>query len=811
VREKELIMSRSIPKLLLVLLTLILLFSAHAEADDWPRTLPLEQGLLTVYSPQVDEMGDGVIKFRAALAYREDAGSEPVFGAGWFESPVEIDRAGRVVHPTRLTVTETRFPAGTDDVQAELSAALAQASPAWNMDFSLDEIEASLENSEAEALALEQLNTQPPRIIYRDHPALLVSLDGEPVIREIENSQYKAVINTPYPLIFDGKYYYLNAARDVWYRAGKATGPYQFEARPPAGIVTLVKDSETEAEPSGEVITRSNAPEIVVSTEPAELVVTEGPAAFVPLVDDLLVLQNSDDDVFMHVSAQKYYIVLAGRWYESGSLDGPWAYRPADQLPAAFANIPRDSNQADSRVYVAGTEEAREAVLDAQVPQTAAVARGEVDIDVQYDGNPSFEAVDGADLTYANNTGSTVIRANGMYYLVEDGVWYVSSTPNGPWLVSDHRPQQVVSIQPTSPVHNVKYVYIYDSTPDVVYVGYTPGYMGSYVYHNTLFYGSGYYYAPWVSPYYYYPRHSSWGFNVSYNSWSGWNFGLSWGWGPFSVGYYTGGYWHHNQYWHHRHYGRWGPGRYRPRPHHRGRHGNQRPRYDRHASQNLYRDGRQRARVADSRDVRPRSAVTGKASRGKTAYAKNGAVKASALRKKADVRDVNAKASRERLLADNNGKVYRKSAVSTRKSGVKKSSKQSRVKTTGYKQAAYKQPATKQGKTRKVTKNSKVANNSKVTKNTKVTRNTKTTEYTKSTKYSQSAKTERTAQRSVVPTVKHSQKSQARSSSKPVSQRTKQQASQKSTQKTSGSRQGSKNSGASRTKTAAKKQSSRRD
>jgi hypothetical protein len=467
----------------------------------------------------------------------------------------------------------------------------AQQSPTWNLDFSLDELEAALKTAEAESKAAQDLNTAPPRIIYRDHPALLVSMDGDPVLREIENSSYEAVINTPYPLIFDGKHYYLNAAKGVWYRAGKATGPYQFEASPPADIAAMVNAGEpgAEDEQAVEPITAANAPEIVVSTEAAELIVTEGPAAFVPLVDDLLVLQNSDDDVFMHVNSQKFYIVLAGRWYRASSLNGPWAYQPADDLPAAFANIPRDSDQADSRVYVAGTEEARDAVLDAQVPQTAAVARGEVDIDVEYDGEPIYEPVDGTDLVYIENTGSTVIQSDGWYYLVEDGVWYVSSSPNGPWQVSDHRPAQVDTILPTSPVYNVKYVRVYDSTPSMVYVGYTPGYTGSYVYYNTIFYGSGWNYSPWVSPYYYYPRHSTWGFNVSYNPWYGWNFGLSWGWGPFSVGYYTGGYWHNDHYWHHRYYGGWGPRGYRPR--HYGRHGYGRNRYV-HNDSGRYGDGR---------------------------------------------------------------------------------------------------------------------------------------------------------------------------------------------------------------------------
>jgi len=639
-------MNRSLLSVFCALLMLVSLPSVLAQESGWPRTLPLEQGTVTIYSLQVDEMNDDIIHFRAALAYRATAGSEPVFGAGWFESRVEIDSSSRIVHPTDLKITEARFPDGTDDVQSEMSAVLAQQSPSWNLDFSVDELEAALKQAETESMAAQNLNTAPPRIIYRDHPALLISIDGEPVLREIENSPYKAVINTTYPLIFDGRNYYLNAARDVWYRAARATGPYQFEASPPADIAAMVNaadladvaDAATEA--PGEPITEANAPEIVVSVEPAQLIVTEGPAAFVPLVDDLLVLQNSDDDVFMHVGSQEFYIVLAGRWYHAGSLDGPWAYQPADDLPGAFANIPHDSDQADSRVYIAGTQEARDAVLDAQVPKTVAVARGEVDIEVEYDGDPVYQPVDGTDLVYIQNTGSTVLQSGGLYYLVEDGVWYVSASPNGPWQVSIRRPAQVDTILPTSPVYNVKYVQVYDSTPSVVYVGYTPGYYGSYVYHNTIFYGSGWYYPPWVSPYYYYPRYSTWGWNVSYNSWSGWNFGLSWGWGPFSISYYSGGYWHQNHYWHHRHYGRWGPGHYRPR--HYGHRGHGRDRY----ADNGHRRGGSSGRDGHRRGDLGRGGIE--------------PIRPSELRQKANVRDANYAAKRDLLLADNSGQVYRK-------------------------------------------------------------------------------------------------------------------------------------------------------
>ena len=378
---------------------------------------------------------------------------------------------------------------------------------------------------------------------------------------------YQAVINTPYPLIFDGKIFYLNAAQGAWYRADSATGPYRFDADPPADLVAMVEASAkvSERPASSEKVTAANAPEIVVATTPSELIVTEGPAEFVPLADDLLVLDNSADDVFMHISTQQYYLVLAGRWYHSPSLNGPWTYRAANALPVAFTQIPDNSEQADSRVYVPGTDEAEQAVLDAQIPVTATVARGPVDLDVSYDGEPSFEPVQGTSLQYADNTASTVIESDRTYYLVEDGVWYVSSSPNGPWEVSDYRPEEVAAIAPESPVYNVKYVYVYDSTPEYVYVGYTPGYTGSYVYGNSIVYGTGYYYDPWISPGYYYPRYSTWGFNVGYNPWTGWGFGLSWGWGPFYAGFYSGGYWHQDQYWGGGGYGYWGPCGYRPR------------------------------------------------------------------------------------------------------------------------------------------------------------------------------------------------------------------------------------------------------
>ena len=54
--------------------------------------------------------------------------------------------------------------------------------------FSGDEAVILLEAAEEQIATANDLNMDPPDIIYRDHPALLIMIDGEPVLREIENS-----------------------------------------------------------------------------------------------------------------------------------------------------------------------------------------------------------------------------------------------------------------------------------------------------------------------------------------------------------------------------------------------------------------------------------------------------------------------------------------------------------------------------------------------------------------------------------------------------------------------------------------------
>jgi hypothetical protein len=234
-------------------------------------------------------------------------------------------------------------------------------------------------------------------------------------------------------------------------------------------------------------------------------------------------------------------VLLSGRWYSAGTLDGPWAVVRPDEIPAAFQTIPPDSTLGAVRVSVAGTPEAEDAMLDAHVPQTAAIERSKAKLEVTYDGEPQFKAIDGTAVAYATNTAAQVLLIDGKYYACDDGVWFVADAPAGPWSLADSIPMdEIKKIPPSEPMYNVSYVNVYESTPSVVYVGYTPGYLWSYPWYGVPIYGTGWYYPPYWGAVYY-PRPVTYGVHVSYNPYTGWGMGFSYSVGFMTIGIAFGG------------------------------------------------------------------------------------------------------------------------------------------------------------------------------------------------------------------------------------------------------------------------------
>jgi hypothetical protein len=398
-----------------------------------------------------------------------------------------------------------------------------------------------LASAALEQKSLESIKNDPPNIVFSETLAVLLMYDGEPRFVDVGQSEYERALNTPYAVARNkkSKQVYLTSGA-LWYEASDPKGPWTQTMSPPADLVTMIKQPEGETQDPAP----PKVPAIVVATTPTELIVTDGKPNWTALVGgQLLYVRNTETAWLRETSGTAMYVLLSGRWFSSTSTSGPWTFVRADKLPPSFKDIPPSSEIGGLRVSVAGTNEAKEAMLDAQIPQTAAIKRSEAKLDVHYDGEPKFEKVTGTSVEYAVNTGTQVLRIGGKYYAVDNGVWFVSTAPKGPWAVADKIPnEEIQKIPPSSPVYNTTYVEIYDSTPEVVYVGYTPGYMWSYPYYGVPIYGTGWYYPPYWGAIYY-PRPPTWGIHVGYNPWTGWNYGMSWSNGFVTVGIgWSGGY-----------------------------------------------------------------------------------------------------------------------------------------------------------------------------------------------------------------------------------------------------------------------------
>ena len=512
---------------------------AETQSIAWPQEIDAPEGTIIVYQPQPEKLTGNTLEGRAAMSIEQKGVGEPIFGAFWFTAQLDTDTEEGDVLVRDFKVTRVAWPDSKDSGEQRFTQIVEAAIPKTGFLISRERLSASLASAELEQKSLANLKTDPPKIVFNNTPAVLLLYDGEPRFSPVENSDYERVLNTPFVVVRNTKTKkcYLSSGQ-LWYEAKNPLGPWATTQSPPADLVKMMP------KPDADTPAPKMPPAIVVATEPTELIATDGKPNWTSLTGGkLLYVQNTETPWLRELSTGDMYVLLSGRWYRSRSETGPWTFVRADKLPASFKDIPPASDIGGLRTWVAGTEEAEEALLDAQIPQTAAIKRDEAKLDVQYDGEPKFEKISGTKVSYAVNTGAQVLKIDDRYYAVDDGVWFTSASAKGPWTVADSVPEdEIQKIPPSSPVYNTTYVHVYHSTPQVVYVGYYPGYLWSFPYYGVPVYGTGWYYPPYWG-HYYYPRPVTYGFHVGYNPWTGWSYGMSWSNGFFSFGVsWSGGY-----------------------------------------------------------------------------------------------------------------------------------------------------------------------------------------------------------------------------------------------------------------------------
>jgi hypothetical protein len=518
----------------------------------WPRVFQSEKGQIAVHLPQTVAWSDNQIQQRAVISVQSATSTNPTYGQIFITARTQLNQSKKQVELSEVKITQASFPSSPEIAKFILKSSKQNLRPLFQMS-SIDQIHTDLAlNQAGEDQSRSQFKHSPPKILLSTSPSLLILIDGKPVLRETNENELLRVINTRVLMLFDqarGKYFFYMG--DRWMEADTLTGTWTQANHPPSKIDDL-KDTLAEQkqvdlldQPQSKLVKelkKNIIPRVYVSTEPAELLQTDGDPDLKAIPNtQLLYVKNSLNPIFMNTKDQNYYTLLSGRWYQTNSLTGTWRHLPAEQLPSDFTKIPETHPKGEVLASIPGTSQAQQAVYRNEIPQTAWVNREKAHLEIHYDGFPRFKSIQGTRLRYAENTATPVIEINSReYYAVQNGIWFNSISPEGPWTVATHVPQMIYTIPPSSPLYYVRYVQVYNSTDEYVYTGYKPGYLGYYCYNRHIVYGTGYAYPPWIGSYWIgYPVTFGFGFGWGVGNWYfmgpafyPW-WGPWWGWGAY--------------------------------------------------------------------------------------------------------------------------------------------------------------------------------------------------------------------------------------------------------------------------------------
>ncbi|MGO9932189.1 MAG: hypothetical protein ACLPV8_10305 [Steroidobacteraceae bacterium] len=534
--------------------------------DPWPRVVNLADAQVLVYQPQVNAWTGNQLDFRAALAIKPNNAKAETFGVIFAATRTQVDKVLRTVTFENLRISKIDFPTLPNHgaaYAAELQSAFAKSIRT----ISLDRLDSSLALSGIKPPTVAVQNI-PPWVIVSYSPAILVPIDGAPVLKPVpSNASFQRVINTRALILQGGveQNFYIHVY-DGWLESSSISGPWTQSFRQPLGMdgtaQTLAKsgavdmlDGGAKANPKPSLA--NGVPAIYTSQVPTELIVFKGQPDFQPVVGtQLLWAANTTSDVLIDISNNNYYVLISGRWFEAPAITGPWAFVAADALPPDFARIPPQAPAGAVLPTVAGTPQAQEAAISNTIPQTATIPLSSgPTFTPNFDGPPQYLPIDGTAMSYVANSSEPVIQvAPSVYFAVVAGVWFTAAQVTGPWIIATSVPSMIYTIPPASPLYYVTYVKIYEATPQYVYVGYTPGYFGTVISpYGTVVYGTGYAYSPWIGTVWYPPPYT---YGVAaapvYNPWVGFTFGFAVGLATAAwLEPYWGGSWYSPTYWGH--------------------------------------------------------------------------------------------------------------------------------------------------------------------------------------------------------------------------------------------------------------------
>jgi hypothetical protein len=498
----------------------------------WPRAYALPSGAsMLLYQPQIAswDKQTHMVAF-SAISYRTTGSDKPALGTIKLEADTKVSVSDRLVKFTNLKIVEANFGSMDKDKVREITEQIDKQLPDDERVIALDRVLANLDKSGIVAKNAEGVKADPPPIFFSKTPAVIVNIDGEPIWSPIKENDLKFAVNTNWDLFQHGPtntLYLLN--NGGWLKATDLKGPWSPAGKLPDSFKKLPPEDnwkDVKAALPGKTIAANAVPTVYVSNKPGELILLTGEPKYVPVQGTgLMWVSNSESDLFRVGKAGLIYYLVTGRWFSAPDFTGPWTFATTS-LPPDFKKIPLEHARSRVLAAVPGTDQAAEAVLLAQIPQTARVNKKEVKApDVAYQGDAKFEPIEQTTVQRAVNTDKDVFLIGGKYYMCYQGVWFVGNSATGPWEVASSVPQEIYKIPASSPANHVTYVTVEDSDDEWVTFAAAAGYTGMMIAWGCAVWGTGWYYPPYYGFYggypYYYGGFPTYGYSAWYNPWTG--------------------------------------------------------------------------------------------------------------------------------------------------------------------------------------------------------------------------------------------------------------------------------------------------
>jgi hypothetical protein len=288
--------------------------AAVAQAPDvaWPREVKAADGtVITVYQPQLERWANNALSARAAVSVAKPGEKAPRFGVIELTARSEVDKAADLVTLSAVRIAKGSFPGTSEQESGRYLAMLRAALPDRGWPASAQALQANLAITQARSAQKSlPVKNDPPQIVFRTAPSLLVMIDGEPALRPAKGEpSLMRVINSAALILQEpsSANFYLWALGRWWEAMSATAGDWKPAGAPPPSLdkareaagkdLDPLEGKDADGKPRFEA---GVVPQIIVATKPTELLQAKGEPRFSPIPGTQLPhMANSSNDIFM--------------------------------------------------------------------------------------------------------------------------------------------------------------------------------------------------------------------------------------------------------------------------------------------------------------------------------------------------------------------------------------------------------------------------------------------------------------------------------------------------------------------------------